>query len=199
VPCACRTILFHNPFYHPAVAFRRRAFEAAGRYIVTELISQDHYLWFHMLPLCRARNLASPLTRYRLNPQGLTALGATSNPRGRTHAIREASWRRIGLTYDLYDDVRARDVTEFLRGASVPPPERRAAAWRTILTALAAFLAAPRPFPAARDDADARELRRALIARMLAHPPAGARARLAILARCGRIDIRATVRAVVRK
>jgi glycosyltransferase involved in cell wall biosynthesis len=188
------TILFHNPFYHPAAAFRRGLFRRAGGYIVTELISQDHYLWFHMLPLCRARNLAEPLTRYRLNPHGLTAMGAADNPRGRTHAIREASWARLGLTYDLHDDTRARDVTQFLRGADVPPPERRAAAYATILIVLRAFLAAT---PA--DAHEARALRRKLIARILANPPQPVRARLAILARCGRIDARATLRALVRK
>lgn len=46
------TILFHNPFYHSAVAYRRSCFEAAGRYRIDELVSQDHYLWFDMLPLC---------------------------------------------------------------------------------------------------------------------------------------------------
>jgi hypothetical protein len=57
------TILFHNPFYHSTVAFRRSCFEAAGRYKIDELVSQDHYLWFHMLPFCRARNIwKNPMT-----------------------------------------------------------------------------------------------------------------------------------------
>jgi glycosyltransferase involved in cell wall biosynthesis len=64
------TILFHNPFYQSTAAFRRSCFEAAGRYKIEKLISEDHYLWFHMLPLCRARNIAEPLVRYRLNPRG---------------------------------------------------------------------------------------------------------------------------------
>ena len=63
------TILFRNPLYHSTAAFRRVCFEAAGRYKIDELISQDHYLSFQMLPLCRARNIAEPLVRYRMNPR----------------------------------------------------------------------------------------------------------------------------------
>jgi glycosyltransferase involved in cell wall biosynthesis len=188
------TILFHNPLYHSAAAFRRSLFDAAGRYIVTELVSQDHYLWFHLLPLCRARNLAAPLIRYRLNPQGLTAQHAAHDPRGRTHAIRQASWARLGLTYDLYDDEPARDMTQFLRGFALSP-ERRAAAYAKILTVLRAFLAASSP----GDAADARALRRSLIRRILAQPPDTLRARLAIVRMCLALDARATLRAMVRK
>lgn len=86
-----RTILFHDPFYHSTIAYRRSCFEAAGHYGIDELVSQDHYLWFDMLPLCRARNLTEQLTRYRLNTLGLTATNAT-NARNRTHPIRQASW-----------------------------------------------------------------------------------------------------------
>ena len=77
------TILFHNPFYHSAVAFRRSLFEHAGRYRPHELISQDHYLWFDMLPFCRAMNVQEPLTRYRLNSRGLSLMDA-ANARART-------------------------------------------------------------------------------------------------------------------
>jgi hypothetical protein len=38
------TILFHNPFYQSTAAFRRSCFEAAGRYKIEKLISEDHYL-----------------------------------------------------------------------------------------------------------------------------------------------------------
>ncbi|WP_163069274.1 hypothetical protein, partial [Acinetobacter baumannii] len=77
-----------------------------------------------MLPLCKARNLAEPLTRYRENPRGLTATHLTKNPRSRTHKIREESWRRLGLTYDLYDDAVARSVSQFLRGSDINPEGR---------------------------------------------------------------------------
>jgi hypothetical protein len=103
------TILFHNPFYHPAVAFRRSCFEKADRYRPEEAVSYDHYLWFEMLPFCRARNLADRLTQYRCNPRGLTSLYAIK-PRNRTHRIREALWQRLGLVYDLYDAAHARNA-----------------------------------------------------------------------------------------
>ena len=187
------TILFHNPFYHSTVAFRRNGFERAGRYIASEFVSNDHYLWFHMLPLCRARNLAQPLVRYRLNPRGLTATHATKNPRNRTHAIRQAMWARLGLTYDLYDDGLARDVTQFLRGVDIPPPERRAPAFCAIMRVLPAFLAAPQPFAGPGQTEDARRLGQTLVARILATPPDDPREALAICRLCWPIDRRAAL------
>jgi glycosyltransferase involved in cell wall biosynthesis len=181
------TILFHNPFYHSAAAFRRDLFEKAGRYIVEELVSQDHYMWFHLLPLCRARNLAEPLTRYRENPLGLTATHMTKNPRSRTHKIREALWQRLGLTYDLYDDAVARSVSHFLRGFDVAP-EHRAAAYRSILTVLRAFLASLQPGMSPEDAEAARRLRHSIVARILAHPPDDPRETLTICRLCWPID-----------
>ena len=176
------TILFHNPFYHSAVAYRKSLFEAAGTYRVDELVSQDHYLWFDMLPSCRARNLAEPLTRYRLNTQGLTVVNAT-NARNRTHPIREASWARLGLTYDLYDDAFARDLTGFIRGADIAI-ERRGETYRKLLGVLDAFLARSRPFKRGDDAAAARQLERRITARMLASPPLRLKDTLALCVRC---------------
>jgi glycosyltransferase involved in cell wall biosynthesis len=173
------TILFHNPFYHSATAYRRSLFEAVGRYIAEELVSNDHYLWFHMLALCRARNLAEPLARYRHNPRGLTATHSRSNPRGRTHAIREACWKRLGLSYNLYDDAFALDLSSFLRGHEIAP-ERRFAAYRTLLSVLRVFLAVPGPFPRAGDAQAGQRLARTLLSRMLASPPPSGRDTLAI-------------------
>jgi glycosyltransferase involved in cell wall biosynthesis len=181
------TILFRNPFYHSAVAFRRSCFEQAGRYRVAERVSYDHYLWFDMLPFCRARNLSEPLTRYRINSRGLTATHS-DKPRNRTHHIRETLWARLGLTYDLYDDDLALDVTNFLRGLEIAAPERRAAAYRKMTTVLRAFIAAP-DRTARREDAEAaRRFARALVARMMASPPAGLREMLATCCACWPID-----------
>jgi glycosyltransferase involved in cell wall biosynthesis len=190
------TILFHNPFYHSAVAYRRGLFEAAGRYIPEELVSQDHYLWFNLLPLGRARNLAEPLTRYRVNSRGLTASHLSKNPRGRTHAIRAALWSRIGLSYDLYDDVLAGHVSHFLRGHDIAPPEGRAAAYRTILKVLRAFLTAPRPFPRDEDAEAERRLKSAIITRIWNNPPRDHREVAAIFRLCMLIDVRATIGAI---
>jgi glycosyltransferase involved in cell wall biosynthesis len=164
------TILFHNPFYHSAVAFRREWFEAAGRYRIEELVSQDHYLWFDMMPHCRARNLPEPLIRYRLNSAGLTVMNSTNNPRGRTHKIREAEWARIGLAYDLHDNARAGSITAFLRGQDIPL-EQRATAYPAILNVLIVFLAARRPFVRPEDKRSARRLVRDMIDRMTSRPP----------------------------
>jgi glycosyltransferase involved in cell wall biosynthesis len=164
------TILFFHPFIHPAVAFRRSCFERAGRYRVEQLVSHDHYLWFDMLPFCRAANVAEPLMRYRLNPRGLTMMNKGTG-RSRTHAIRESLWGRLGLAYDLYDNALAQDVNDFLRGGEIAQPERRAAAYSRILTALRAFLAAPHPFARPADAEVARRLAHGIVARVLASPP----------------------------
>lgn len=190
------TILFHNPFYHSTVAYRRACFEAAGRYRREELVSQDHYLWFDMLPHCRARNLPEPLARYRLNPRGLIAANAR-NARDRTHKIREALWATLGLTYDLYDDHKARDLSQFLRGRELPV-NKRLPAYRTLLTVLRAFLAAPRPFARAQDGAAARRMTEAIVSRMLAHPPAGWRDTIAFCRLCWPIKRRAAMSAAAR-
>ena len=169
------TILFHNPFMHPAVAFRRRVFEAAGGYKTDERVSYDHYMWFRMLPLCRARNLREPLTRYRLNPKGLTAAHIHDRPRARTHAIREAEWAAIGLGYDLYDDALAGEISRFLRGQGGPvAPAHRQAAYNTLLKVLFAFLGHIARHGRAEDLRDTENLARRLISRMLAEPPPAA-------------------------
>ncbi len=165
------TILFFNPFFHPSVAFRRSCFERAGRYRVDQTVSYDHYLWFDMLPFCRAANLPERLTRYRRNPLGLTAMNKATG-RSRTHMIREASWARIGLAYDLHDNRLAEDINEFLRGEDIAAPQRRMEAYRRILTALRAFLSVPQPFARPDDAAVVRRLARGIVARVLASPPA---------------------------
>ncbi|WP_162258865.1 MULTISPECIES: glycosyltransferase [Mesorhizobium] len=191
------TILFHNPFYHSTIAYRRGCFEAAGRYRIDELVSQDHYLWFDMLPLCRARNLAEPLTRYRLNALGLTATNA-ANARNRTHPIRQASWARLGLTYDLYDDAFAQDLTRFIRG-QVIAVDRRAAAYSKLLGVLKAFLAASRPFRRTEDAVAARQLTHGIIARMLANPPPGLTGKLRVCHLCWPLDWRAATGAATKR
>jgi glycosyltransferase involved in cell wall biosynthesis len=193
------TILFHNPFYHPTVAFRRSCFEAAGGYDSDLRKSQDQYLWFQMLPLCRARNLAEPLTRYRHNPLGLTATHSKSNPRNRTHKIRESLWADLGLTYDLYDDAFARDLTEFIRGHRIVADERRAAAYRKLLSMLQSFLAARQPFSRADDAAAARDLAHRIVARVLADPPASLREMATICYLCASLDRRAAIGAAMRR
>ena len=191
------TILFYNPFYHSAVAYRRSCFEAAGHYRIEELVSQDHYLWFQMLPLCRMRNLAEPLTRYRMNALGLS-MANSKNWRNRTHPIREALWTRIGLTYDLYDDAFAQDMSRFLRGHEIAT-ERRVTAYRKLLGVLRAFLAASQPFARAEDADDAQRLAHSTVARMLASPPVRLREVLEVCALSWPLDRRAATSTAIRR
>jgi glycosyltransferase involved in cell wall biosynthesis len=190
------TILFHNPFYHSTIAFRRSCFEMAGGYKIDEPVSQDHYLWFHMLPFCRARNIAESLARYRLNPRGLTATNST-NARNRTHPIRETLWARLGLSYDLYDDAFASELSRFVRGDDIAVTARRAPAYRAILSVLRAFLAAPQPLARVEDASVAHRLAQTIVARILASPPADLWDMLAICRLCWPIDRRAAINLAV--
>ncbi|HEY5712177.1 MAG TPA: class I SAM-dependent methyltransferase, partial [Allosphingosinicella sp.] len=131
-----------------------------------EPISQDHYLWFDMLPHVRARNLAEPLTRYRLNSQGLTASNG-HNPRQRTHAIREALWSEVGLAYEAGADGPAKDISALLKHQELHDQARRDAAGRTIDMVLSRLIA--------RRDTFMRDTERAEIDNMVA----SLRARLA--------------------
>lgn len=162
------TILFHNPFYHSSVAFRKQPFVQAGGYRADKRVSEDHFMWFDLLDHTRACNLPQTLVRYRLNPQGLT-MRNTQNPRNRTHAIRQKLWSRLGLEYDLFDDIPALDITGFLRGGTLPP-DRRAAAYAMLRKVLAAFLAGPDVMPDAALRDQGETLRAALEARFAAEP-----------------------------
>jgi glycosyltransferase involved in cell wall biosynthesis len=190
------TLLFYNPFHHSAAAYRKSVFERAGRYRPSELISQDHYLWFDMLPFCKARNLQQPLTRYRLNHQGL-ALTNITNARSRTHAIREVLWRKLGIEYCLYDDEFAFGVNNWVKGGALPP-EKRAAAYRVILPALRAFVRSSAP----RNQQDFDELRwlaAVSIGRMLRDRPVTSSELFETLAGCWTVSPVRTARSSVRQ
>ncbi|WP_119301061.1 glycosyltransferase [Dongia deserti] len=191
------TILFHNPFYHSTVAFRRHCFESAGHYRPGELVSQDHYLWFDMLPHCRARNVPEPLVRYRVNSRGLTTTDSRRG-RSRTHRIREVLWSRIGLVYDLYDDKLAASISEFLRGRTIPAP-RRTAAYHKLLLVLRAFLASVAPTARADDRFAAARLKRNLIRRILSEPPPLSYRALSICLLCCALGPYAACRAAVER
>jgi glycosyltransferase involved in cell wall biosynthesis len=165
------TILFHNPFFHSAVAFRRELFDEVGGYRDHELISQDHYLWHALLGETRAANLPDPLTRYRINSQGLTAGGEAHDPRGRTHELREAEWARLGLTYDLYDDHPAAEISALLHGEGIATVSARMAAYRTVLDVLPAFLAESRRRSRLGEREERHRLATRLMTAMVAEPP----------------------------
>lgn len=120
------TLLFQNPFYHSGTAFRRSLFQAVGGYRADRPVSEDHYLWADLLPVCRARNISEPLVRYRMNSAGLTAANRSGDPRSRTEPIRQSLWKQIGLSYPLADRQRAGDLDAFLRGRPPADEARRA-------------------------------------------------------------------------
>jgi hypothetical protein len=62
----------HSPFFHPAVMMRRSAVQAVGGYRTEFRNSEDYDLWLRIRHEGRFLNLAEPLTRYRISPQGAT-------------------------------------------------------------------------------------------------------------------------------
>jgi hypothetical protein len=86
-------------------------------------------------------------------------------------------------------------LSHFVRGATIAAAGRRAPVYRTVLTALRAFLAAPQPLARPEDADIARGQAQAIVARILANPPAGPMEMLAIRRLCWSIDRRATFNA----
>jgi glycosyltransferase involved in cell wall biosynthesis len=160
------TILFHNPFCHASVAFRRSCYEAAGGYDEARRLSEDHGLWFSMLPHCRAGNLQALLIDFRVNPRGLSATNATAW-RTRSDALRARAWGLLGVAYD---PAIASEISDFVRGKKRRNPALRPGAYRVCLQLLRRFAVAPRPLARPGDDADMRRLVRTTFETMLADP-----------------------------
>jgi hypothetical protein len=157
------TILFRNPFCHPSVAFRRACYEAAGGYDETRRLSEDHGLWFSMLPHCRAGNLQALLIDFRVNPRGLSATNATAW-RTRSDALRARAWGHLGVPYD---PAIATELAELVRGKRMRNEALRSSAYRVCLQLLRGFVAAPRPFARPSDAADLRRLVQRTLDKML--------------------------------
>jgi len=65
-------LLFHNPFCHSSVMFRRDLL-AGGATGYECPDSEDYDLWARLLRRTRGENLGVPLVAYRAHPQGMTA------------------------------------------------------------------------------------------------------------------------------
>lgn len=67
-------LLWNNPFVHSSVAFRRTAFEQAGRYGTDPVLNwpEDYDLWVRMAPLGRLANVPEELVTYRQTAGGMS-------------------------------------------------------------------------------------------------------------------------------
>jgi hypothetical protein len=148
------------------VAFRRICYKAAGGYDETRRLSEDHGLWFSMLPHCRAGNLQDVLVAFRVNSRGSSATNATAW-RTRSDALRECAWTRLGVPYD---PAIAAELSDFVRGRKLRNVALRLQAYRVCLQLLRRFAVGPRPLARPSDDADMRRLVRTTLEKMLADP-----------------------------
>jgi glycosyltransferase involved in cell wall biosynthesis len=156
------SFLFSNPFCHSAIAFRRSCFERAGRYRPELRTLEDYDLWSRMLATCCTGNIPEVLARYRLNQSGLTS-SYGKDWSARLDALREPRWTELGVRYDRQI---AQALAVFVAEYDLPPTIDRHAAYRTLLTLLHKFLAAPRPLPNSQDEVVRRRLVGQIVKRM---------------------------------
>lgn len=164
------TLLFHSPFYHPTVAFRRHLFDAVGGYRADQPVSQDHYLWHALLPRARARNLPQKLVRYRSNSAGLSQSNSSGDWRSRTHPIREALWQEIGLDYPLSGLALGSEADALIKGSPSLRPALHSQAVQAIENALDNVIAMRGNFIWAGDEEAADQFAAQLRARLSAPP-----------------------------
>ena len=66
--------LFENPFAHPSVMMRTKAFHRAGGYNEEFLTTQDYDLWIRLFAQGEVRNLSESLLKMRRHDQSVSAL-----------------------------------------------------------------------------------------------------------------------------
>ncbi len=108
----------YNLFAHPAVTFRREAFEQAGGYRLAE--AEDYDLWLRISERWQLASLAEPVLEYRHHP-GQVSLVRARDQALATLAVRIAAERRRAGADDPLDGVRQRDARAPW-SASVSPP-----------------------------------------------------------------------------
>jgi glycosyltransferase involved in cell wall biosynthesis len=68
-------ILFHNPFCHSSVMFRRELLKGLHMYYRDDLkYSQDYELWTRLLMLTKGANLQSPLVAFRIHEKSSSVI-----------------------------------------------------------------------------------------------------------------------------
>ncbi|MCX6782224.1 MAG: glycosyltransferase [Candidatus Magasanikbacteria bacterium] len=65
-------ILFHNPFIHPGVMFKRKVFDEMHGYNEKYRYAQDYELWGRIVPVYNVVNLPQYLLKYRKLNSGIT-------------------------------------------------------------------------------------------------------------------------------
>jgi hypothetical protein len=119
-------LLFHNPFIHATVMFRRSALEAdGGGYDENLACSQDMELWGRLLEHGRGANLPRPLARFRRHVASVSVTRAAEQQR----VAGDLAWARMrALAPGL---VISREQAELLRACfGGLPPEAGEAAMR---------------------------------------------------------------------
>lgn len=64
--------IFHNPFIHSSVMFRKAIIETIGNYDETIPRAQDYEFWSRIIPKLQTANLPDYLLKYRILDEGVT-------------------------------------------------------------------------------------------------------------------------------
>jgi len=67
-----KTILFHNPFIHSSVVFRKKLIDSVGAYDVKFRFAQDYELWSRVVFKHKVANIPQYLLKYRKLNSGIT-------------------------------------------------------------------------------------------------------------------------------
>lgn len=147
-----RTLRRAPPFIHGSVMMRASVYRAAGGYRRAFLAAQDVDLWLRLPPGTGLANLAEPLYRWRLNPEGAFTRRRDQQLRFSALARAFAEERRARGADSIEDFERAGDWERFLAGYARADRVRRIygellareGRVREARTALAAALSRPR-------------------------------------------------------
>lgn len=67
-----RMLLFHNPFFHPTVMWRKEVTEKVGAYNPRYKYVEDYELWMRAAKQFTMANIPKPLLEYRITSSGVT-------------------------------------------------------------------------------------------------------------------------------
>lgn len=120
--------LFHAPFAHPTVMFRRTWFEREGlRYNGAYYPTEDYELWARVLKKMPCGNLSRTLVEYRVHGQGMTG-GEWSDMDAQTVRIQQCLLRGLSVEATA-EEMRLHRAICLGRMPAVPESFALAEAW----------------------------------------------------------------------
>jgi len=137
--------LFENPFAHPSVMMRTKAFHRAGGYNEEFSTTQDYDLWIRLFAQGEVRNLKESLVKMRRHDQSVSALMHQVQSERTAEVQRDYAKQWIGI-YDWpqsrYQNIRG----HLYRGPGCPANSVRSGA-RAVLDSVALTASVKKCYP----------------------------------------------------